>query len=721
MGKALRVLLVEDSEDDAILVIRELRHGGYEPHFCRVDTGPDMEAAIGGQEWDVVISDYNMPQFNALAALEVVRNSGHDLPFIIVSGKIGEDLAVTAMKAGANDYLMKGNLARLVPAIERELREADRRSDQRRIEHAILQGKREWEAAFDAVSDLIILTEMEGEIIRCNRRVVQHFSSSYQDLIGRRITELFYGAHPPTCNAFLFPENRCGASEEHDLDDVSFPNLPGWFNVDCYPMHSVEDKLHGVVYIIKDITRRRLMEEEKRVSDRELLTLYAISFRLTSEHGVTKIIGDILFQLHNMLKIDFSMVHLLMEDGSLKLKAFLGISAEFEAAIGTIPKETAWVNQILAGKPFTARDLAGDFPAVIATAAAAMGVQSWCAVPLKTGAKVIGVLTVAHKEAKDFTDRQVFLLGSIGNQFAVLIENHLLYEQMKEKAAELEKSRKILKKNLEEIKQANIELGRLNAAKNTFIGMASHELKTPLTSILGGLQFLYQYGDLQMSEEQRSIFTSVYEGVVELKKLVEDLLSVSRIETQGIMPEKKPFNLTKLSQEVYETFALPLSKRRIRVEINKDEVSVAVDDGLFRLAVRNLLENAIKFTPDGGVIVVAGRRAQRSEVLAEQDMLPFYPHLPQGLSDAMTFYRLDITDTGIGIPLQERVRVFDKFYGVGDIAYHSSGKTDFMSKGSGLGLSIVKGIMDAHAGLVWNTAGAAGSGSIFSLLFPLED
>ncbi len=721
MGKALRVLLVEDSEDDAIFVIRELRRGGYEPHFSRVDTGPDMEAAIDGQGWDVVISDYNMPQFNALAALAVVRNSGLDVPFIIVSGKIGEDLAVTAMKAGANDYLMKGNLARLVPAIERELREAVGRSNQRKIEQAIHQGKREWEAAFDAVSDLIILSDIEGRVSRCNRRVVQHFNCSYQELIGKRITELFYGTTPPACNAFLFPENRCVGSEENDLDDFSFPNLPGWFNVACYPMHSVEEKLHGVVYIIKDITRRRLMEEEKRVSDRELLTLYAISFRLTSEHGVTKIIGDILFQLHNMLKIDFSMVHLLMEDGSLNLKAFLGISADFEAAINKLPKETAWVEQILAGKPITAHDMAGDFPAPIATAAAAMGMQSWCAVPLKTGAKVIGVLTVAHKEAKDFTDRQVFLLGSIGNQFAVLIENHLLYEQMKEKAAELEKSRKTLKKNLQEIKQANIELGRLNAAKNTFIGMASHELKTPLTSIMGGLQFLHQYGDLQMTEEQRSIFTSVYEGVVELKKLVEDLLSVSRIETQGVVPEKKPFNLTRLCQEVYETFALPLSKRQIRVEIDNDEVSVAVDEGLIKLAVRNLLENAIKFTPDGGVIGVAGRLVKRSEVLEDEELRPFYPNLPQGLSDAKTFYRLDITDTGIGIPLQERVRVFEKFYGVGDIAYHSSGKTDFMSKGSGLGLSIVKGIMDAHAGLVWNTSGADGSGTVFSLLFPLED
>src|ERR671915_475607 len=124
MSVALKVLLVEDSEDDALLLVRMLRRGGYDPTWERVETAAAMEATLLGRSWDLVISDHSMPAFSSLAALELLRNKGFvDLPFIIVSGQIGEDAAVAAMKAGAHDYIMKDNLTRLNTAIERELRE----------------------------------------------------------------------------------------------------------------------------------------------------------------------------------------------------------------------------------------------------------------------------------------------------------------------------------------------------------------------------------------------------------------------------------------------------------------------------------------------------------------------------------------------------------------------------------------------------------------------
>ena len=138
MGVDLKVLFVEDSEDDALLLLRRLRNGGYDPTWERVDTPQDMEAALDGASWDLVISDHFMPAFSSSAALGLLRRKGFvDLPFIIVSGRIGEDVAVAAMKAGAQDYLMKDNLARLNTAIERELREAEGRRERRRARHAV--------------------------------------------------------------------------------------------------------------------------------------------------------------------------------------------------------------------------------------------------------------------------------------------------------------------------------------------------------------------------------------------------------------------------------------------------------------------------------------------------------------------------------------------------------------------------------------------------------
>jgi signal transduction histidine kinase len=127
MDHPLRVLIVEDSEHDARLLVGELRRGGYLPTVERVQTAADMRAALARQEWDIVLSDYDMPAFSAFAALSVLNESGRDIPFIIVSGTIGEETAVEAMRSGAQDYMIKGNVARLLPAIDREVREAERR------------------------------------------------------------------------------------------------------------------------------------------------------------------------------------------------------------------------------------------------------------------------------------------------------------------------------------------------------------------------------------------------------------------------------------------------------------------------------------------------------------------------------------------------------------------------------------------------------------------
>src|SRR5437868_4828360 len=125
MGQPLRILLVEDSEDDAELMLRELRRGGYEVNYERVATAEGMAAALQRQKWDLVMCDYVLPGFGGLEALALFRQKASDIPFIVVSGHIGEEIAVGAMQAGADDYLMKDRLARLVPAVRAALRAAE--------------------------------------------------------------------------------------------------------------------------------------------------------------------------------------------------------------------------------------------------------------------------------------------------------------------------------------------------------------------------------------------------------------------------------------------------------------------------------------------------------------------------------------------------------------------------------------------------------------------
>lgn len=143
MSKPLRVLIVEDSENDAILLLRELKRSGYLLLYECVEDAPGLLSALERERWDIVISDFVMPQFSGLEALKLVREKGLDIPFIITSGKITDDTAVIAMKAGAADYIMKDNLARLGPAVARELQEASIRREREKATNTLRQREEE--------------------------------------------------------------------------------------------------------------------------------------------------------------------------------------------------------------------------------------------------------------------------------------------------------------------------------------------------------------------------------------------------------------------------------------------------------------------------------------------------------------------------------------------------------------------------------------------------
>jgi diguanylate cyclase (GGDEF)-like protein/PAS domain S-box-containing protein len=191
MTTALRVLIIEDSERDAELLVLELERGGYDPLVERVDTAEAMNAALDQREWHILISDYRMPRFSGLAALEVMQQRGIDLPFIIVSGTIGEDLAVAAMKAGAHDYIMKGQMARLIPAIERELRDVAERRNRRHAEARLRESEEQYRGLVEASPDSIALVDLAGSIVRANQRAALLFGfQSPEQMIGLSAFEM---------------------------------------------------------------------------------------------------------------------------------------------------------------------------------------------------------------------------------------------------------------------------------------------------------------------------------------------------------------------------------------------------------------------------------------------------------------------------------------------------------------------------------------------------
>jgi PAS domain S-box-containing protein len=193
MSNLLRILLVEDSENDALLLVRHIQRSGYEVIFDRVVDSTTMIEALQQQSWDIVIADYALPTFNGLAALALLKREKIDIPFIIVSGTIGEDVAVQTMKAGAHDYVMKGNLARLIPAIQREMDEAEMRRERQRTEEALHESENRYRGLFEGSKDAIFFSTVEGKFIDINPAGVELFGyGSKEELLAADINQNIY-------------------------------------------------------------------------------------------------------------------------------------------------------------------------------------------------------------------------------------------------------------------------------------------------------------------------------------------------------------------------------------------------------------------------------------------------------------------------------------------------------------------------------------------------
>jgi DNA-binding NtrC family response regulator len=171
-SRELKLLLVEDNADDAFLLERHLRRHGFQPQITRVETSPAMLEALAGSDTpDVVLADYNLPNFSGPAALQLLRKSGLDIPFLMMSGAVSEETAVESMRAGAHDYVSKQNLTRLVPALERELKEASGRRNKLAAEEALRASEARFHRLVEAMPLGLLISEASGRIIYANQAV----------------------------------------------------------------------------------------------------------------------------------------------------------------------------------------------------------------------------------------------------------------------------------------------------------------------------------------------------------------------------------------------------------------------------------------------------------------------------------------------------------------------------------------------------------------------
>ncbi len=207
-GNLLRVLLVEDNEDHAFLVMHELKKGGYTTDFLRVDALQAVRESLDSKEWDVLLCDYSLPGFTGMDVLSEYTARAMDIPFIIISGEIGEDTAVSLMKSGAHDYVFKGNLKPLVPVIQREVRESENRKKNRANEQLREAEARKYRAMIDAAYDAITLVDKDI-LVECNATTLEIFGiADGQTIIGKSIRDLAPPTQPDGGDSVRFFRSR---------------------------------------------------------------------------------------------------------------------------------------------------------------------------------------------------------------------------------------------------------------------------------------------------------------------------------------------------------------------------------------------------------------------------------------------------------------------------------------------------------------------------------
>jgi len=261
MTVPLRVLLVEDSEDDALLTLLELRKGGFQTEWARVDTRPELERELAARPWDLLISDHRMPSFSSAGALDVLRKHGLDLPVIIVSGVAPEDLVTAAMRQGARDFISKGNLVRLVPAVQRELREAALRRDRQQIASRLEASETRsgfLALAVEQVVEAIAITDPDGR--------VAYLNGAFERLTGVAADQ---GRQQPLDGllgqpglAAALAQAAQGRSWEGRLSLTLAGREPQAVDASLSPMRTSGTQVQQVVAVLRDVTRETELERQ---------------------------------------------------------------------------------------------------------------------------------------------------------------------------------------------------------------------------------------------------------------------------------------------------------------------------------------------------------------------------------------------------------------------------------------------------------------------------
>ncbi len=302
-------------------------------------------------------------------------------------------------------------------------------------------------------------------------------------------------------------------------------------------------------------------------------------------------------------------------------------------------------------------------------------------VPIYAKGEWIGLLALGPKTSGNrYFDQDLVLLSTLADQTAVALQNARLFDDLKARNLENEQLNK-------ELATANRELARLDQAKSDFINVASHELRTPLTRVRGYADILDEMtGEGTLTPDMAlRMTTGIGKAARRLEEIIDTMFDISQIDTQTLALNLTPTSVAKTVHSTLDNWATALEERQHKVNVTGLAAlpAITADSKRLQQVFSHLIQNAIKYTPDGGHISISGRL------------------LGEGESPQDRSVEIIVADTGIGISAEDCERVFEKFYRASDVLLHSTSKTKFKGAGPGLGLTIARGIVQAHGGRIW--------------------
>ncbi|MEM9004402.1 MAG: response regulator [Cyanobacteria bacterium P01_F01_bin.86] len=644
MNKPLQVLIIEDLEEDALLVLRSLRRNDFQIVWERVETAEALRTQLQTQPWDVIISDYRLPGFDAPAALKIVKQSQLDIPFIVVSGTIGEHLAVNMMKAGAHDYLMKGNLTRLPEAVRRELREAQIRAERQQAAAALIQSESKSRAILAAIPDLLLRVGSDGV---------------YREVVtGQPEIEVFFAGHNPVGLMMhdVLPA-ELAAQQRHYLQQalqtgylqVYEQSVQVGDRIQEQEIRVVKSGEDEVLFMIRDISDRKQAEVERLQTEKVRLEL-------------------------NLLEQILDIVLAGYWDWDIpKHQEYL--SPGFKQMFGYEDHE-------LPNQPETWQELI--FPEDLA------GVLDCFERHIQSRGKIPYYNEVRYRH-KDGSTVWVICSGQV-------IEWDARDKPIRMIGCHIDISDR--KQAEEQLQHTNEQLARATRLKDEFLANMSHELRTPLNAILGMTEALQDQVFGHLNQAQLKSLQTVESSGSHLLELINDILDVAKIESGRIELKIKPTCVATLCKSSLAFVQQQALKKRLQIQtkLQPHLPDVMADERYIRQVLINLLTNAVKFTPKGGQITLA---VNHEKNLAVEN---------NTIAQSPTCLRISVLDTGIGIAQDDLTKLFQPFVQI-DSALNRQ------YAGTGLGLALVKRIVDLHGGHVEVTS-EVNVGSCFAISLP---